>query len=34
LEHHSFGTKDIDQFEIMAGIEMFKNQFILKRQAL
>jgi len=34
LEHHCFGSKDIDQFEIMAGIEMLKNQFLLKRQAL
>jgi len=34
LELHCFGSVDIDQFEIMAGIEMFKNQFLLKRQAL
>ena len=34
LERHCFGSGDIDQFEIMAGIEMFKNQFLLKRQAL
>ncbi|MBT3215493.1 MAG: Lrp/AsnC family transcriptional regulator [Deltaproteobacteria bacterium] len=34
LERHCFGSVDIDQFEIMAGIEMFKNQFLLKRQAL
>ncbi|MEC9297010.1 MAG: Lrp/AsnC family transcriptional regulator [SAR324 cluster bacterium] len=34
LERHCFGSDDIDQFEIMAGIEMFKNQFLLKRQAL
>jgi Lrp/AsnC family transcriptional regulator for asnA, asnC and gidA len=34
LELHCFGSADIDQFEIMAGIEMFKNQFLLKRQAL
>jgi Lrp/AsnC family transcriptional regulator for asnA, asnC and gidA len=34
LERHCFGSADIDQFEIMAGIEMFKNQFLLKRQAL
>jgi Lrp/AsnC family transcriptional regulator for asnA, asnC and gidA len=34
LELHCFGSTDIDQFEIMAGIEMFKNQFLLKRQAL
>ena len=34
LELHCFGSVDIDQFEIMAGIKMFKNQFMLKRQAL
>jgi len=34
LEHHCFGSQDINQFEIMAGIEMFKNQFLLKRQVL
>ena len=34
LEIHCFSLVDIDQFEIMAGIEMFKNQFLLKRQAL
>jgi Lrp/AsnC family transcriptional regulator for asnA, asnC and gidA len=34
LELHCFGSADIDQFEIMAGIEMFKNQFLLKRQSL
>ena len=34
LERHCFGSDDIDQLEIMAGIEMFKNQFLLKRQAL
>ena len=34
LEFNCFGSVDIDQLEIMAGIEMFKNQFLLKRQAL
>lgn len=33
LEKHCFGQEDIDQIEIMSGIEMFKNQFLLKRQA-
>jgi len=33
LENHCFGSDDIDQLEIMTGIEMFKNQFLLKRQA-
>jgi len=33
LENHCFGNEDIDQLEIMTGIEMFKNQFLLKRQA-
>jgi len=33
LEQHCFGSDDIDQLEIMTGIEMFKNQFLLKRQA-
>jgi len=33
LENHCFGHEDIDQIEIMSGIEMFKNQFLLKRQA-
>ena len=33
LEQHCFGQPDIDQIEIMSGIEMFKNQFLLKRQA-
>ena len=32
LEQHCFGSDDIDQLEIMTGIEMFKNQFLLKRQ--
>ena len=32
LEQHCFGHDDIDQIEIMSGIEMFKNQFLLKRQ--
>ena len=33
LEQHCFGHDDIDQIEVMTGIEMFKNQFLLKRQA-
>ncbi len=33
LEAHCFGHDDIDQIEVMSGIEMFKNQFLLKRQA-
>jgi len=33
LEQHCFGQDDIDQIEVMSGIEMFKNQFLLKRQA-
>ena len=33
LETHCFGHDDIDQIEGMTGIEMFKNQFLLKRQA-
>ncbi len=32
LERQCYASPDIDQFEIMAGIEMFKNQFLLKRQ--
>ena len=32
LEIHCFGSDDIDQLEVMTGIEMFKNQFLLKRQ--
>lgn len=32
LEDHCFGHADIDQIEVMTGIEMFKNQFLLKRQ--
>ncbi len=32
LERHCFGHQDIDQIEVMSGIEMFKNQFLLKRQ--
>ncbi len=34
VENHCFGSDDIDQIEVMTGIEMFKNQFLLKRQAL
>ena len=33
LEQHCFGQSDIDQIEVLSGIEMFKNQFLLKRQA-
>ena len=33
LEQDCFGHTDIDQIEVMSGIEMFKNQFLLKRQA-
>jgi Lrp/AsnC family transcriptional regulator for asnA, asnC and gidA len=32
LEEQCFGHSDIDQIEVMTGIEMFKNQFLLKRQ--
>ncbi|MFA9421742.1 MAG: Lrp/AsnC family transcriptional regulator [Gammaproteobacteria bacterium] len=32
LEDHCFGNQDIDTIEVMTGIEMFKNQFLLKRQ--
>jgi len=32
LERHCFGHDDIDSIEVMSGIEMFKNQFLLKRQ--
>ena len=33
LEANCFGQTDIAQIEVMSGIEMFKNQFLLKRQA-
>ena len=33
LETYCFGHDDIDSIEVMSGIEMFKNQFLLKRQA-
>jgi len=33
LEQHCFGHRDIGTIEVMSGIEMFKNQFLLKRQA-
>ena len=33
IEVQCFEVKDIDQIEIMSGIEMFKNQFLLKRQS-
>lgn len=32
LEQQCFGQDDIDHIEVMSGIEMFKNQFLLKRQ--
>ena len=32
LEQQCFGHDDIDSIEVMSGIEMFKNQFLLKRQ--
>ena len=32
LDAQCFKSEDIDQIEIMSGIEMFKNQFLLKRQ--
>jgi len=32
LEAQCFESNDIDQIEVMSGIEMFKNQFLLKRQ--
>lgn len=34
LDAYCFGHKDIDQFEVMTTIEMFKNQFLLKRQSI
>ncbi len=34
LEDHCFASNDIDQIEVMTGIEMFKNQFLLKRQGI
>ncbi len=34
LDMHCFGHQDIDQFEVMTTIEMFKNQFLLKRQSV
>ena len=32
LEQQCFNNDDIDDFEVMTTIEMFKNQFLLKRQ--
>jgi len=32
LEKQCFGSDDIDQLDVMTSIEMFKNQFLLKRQ--
>ncbi|NKB76430.1 MAG: AsnC family transcriptional regulator [Gammaproteobacteria bacterium] len=34
VERHCYRNSDIDQFEIMTAIEMFKNQFLLKRQSV
>ena len=34
LEFNCCGSVGIDQLDITAGIEMLKNQFLLKRQAL
>ena len=34
LDVHCYRHNDIEQFEIMSSIEMFKNQFLLKRQAI
>ncbi len=34
LDDHCFENQDIDQFEVMSTIDMFKNQFLLKRQAV
>ena len=31
LERHLYGQPDIAQLEVMTGIDMFKNQFLLKR---
>ncbi len=33
LEEHCYGGDDIAELEVMTGIEMFKNQFLLKRQS-
>lgn len=33
LEEHCYGSGDIGEIEVMTGIEMFKNQFLLKRQS-
>lgn len=33
LQLHCYNNSDILQFEVMTAIEMFKNQFLLKRQA-
>ena len=32
LQSYCFNNRDILQFEVMTAIEMFKNQFLLKRQ--
>jgi len=34
LDKQCYANNDITQFEIMTSIEMFKNQFLLKRQAV
>ena len=33
LEKHCFSNQDIEHFEVMTSIDMFKNQFLLKRQS-
>ena len=33
LETHCFSNQDIKHFEVMTSIDMFKNQFLLKRQS-
>ncbi|MEM7194529.1 MAG: Lrp/AsnC family transcriptional regulator, partial [Pseudomonadota bacterium] len=34
LQSHCYGQDDISQFEVMTAIDMFKNQFFLKRQPI
>jgi len=34
LQAHCYAQKDINAFEVMTAIDMFKNQFFLKRQPL
>jgi Lrp/AsnC family transcriptional regulator for asnA, asnC and gidA len=31
LEHHCYDQRDIAQIEVMTGLAMYKNQFLLKR---